>query len=352
MNEEQVLISYAAYSLDKTEQFNSSSGGVFSLLARAVISAGGVVYGVTMSDDCYSAIFVRVNNEQSLSKLRGSKYVQAKMGKTYLSVKDDLNAREKVLFSGTPCQINALIQFLGNGKGASYVSEKYPNLFCVDIICHGVPSPALWRKYAYYIEHKSKMKLVEVNFRCKENGWKDFCFKQIGNSRKAMYVGKDRNSYMKFFLQNLALRPSCYNCKVKNEKYADITIGDFWGVENIVPEMFDENGVSLVLVRTEKGNELFQSVCECVNTQEVSYREAIKRNPYEYTSVDKNINRDAFFKDMQSKTYGQLEKIYANMSLKSRIKSSIKYVICKVNFNRGGDNKEHSYGQLYVFISE
>lgn len=143
MTEKNIMNTYAAYSKDEKLRLSSSSGAIFSLLAEQVINLGGTVYGVAMSQDCTSAEFIRVDKEDALSKLRGSKYLQAKIGNAYQQVKKDLESGLTVLFSGTGCQVNGLIGFLG---------KKYGNLYCVDVICHGVPSPRLWEKYVQYIE--------------------------------------------------------------------------------------------------------------------------------------------------------------------------------------------------------
>ena len=161
---------YACYLRDDNKRMNSSSGAVFSALSSYIFSVNGVVYGVAMADDCCSAVFISVTDEEGLKKLRGSKYLQAKIGDTYKNVKKDLLDGKTVLFTGTGCQINGLKNFL---------QKDYNNLICVDVICHGVPSPELWRKYVYYQEKKNKGKLEYVNFRCKDESWTNFGMKEI-----------------------------------------------------------------------------------------------------------------------------------------------------------------------------
>ena len=143
MNKEHVRSAYAAISDNKEERAASSSGGVFSVLARVVLAEHGVVYGVAMSKDCKRAEFIRVTTEEGLERLRKSKYVQAYMGNAFQMVKKDLENGIHVLFSGTGCQVNGLRLFLDGGVGNQ---QRYPNLVCVDVVCHGVPSPALWKK--------------------------------------------------------------------------------------------------------------------------------------------------------------------------------------------------------------
>lgn len=202
---------YAGYSKNQDMRMSSSSGAVFSSLAGYVLKQQGIVYGVKMSEDCYSAEFTRVSDSLELAKLRGSKYLQAKVGNTYKQVKEDLLADKLVLFSGTGCQVNGLKAFLG---------KEYSNLLCVDVICHGAPSPALWRKYAEHQEQKVGGKLRGINFRCKDDSWTDFGMKEVldgipqGNQKK-IYVSKDKDPYMTMFLRDYCLRPSCYECTAK-----------------------------------------------------------------------------------------------------------------------------------------
>lgn len=165
MSEVKSIVAYAAYSENVEERLNSSSGGIFSLLAKKILSVGGVVYGVAMSDDCRTAEFVRITDSSDLEKIQGSKYLQAHVGKVFKQVMNDLENNVKVLFSGTGCQVNGLKGFLG---------KDYDNLYCVDIVCHGTPSPALWKKYVEYIETENNAKLIHVNFRCKSQSWTDF----------------------------------------------------------------------------------------------------------------------------------------------------------------------------------
>lgn len=146
-NKVEPVKAYACYLKDDNKRMNSSSGAVFSALSSYIFSVNGVVYGVAMADDCRSAVFISVTDEEGLKKLRGSKYLQAKIGDTYKNVKKDLLDGKTVLFTGTGCQINGLKNFL---------QKDYNNLICVDVICHGVPSPELWRKYVYYQEKKNK----------------------------------------------------------------------------------------------------------------------------------------------------------------------------------------------------
>lgn len=303
---------YAAIYKDNEIRENSSSGGIFSALADKF----DVVYGVAMTDDCYGAEMIRV--EGDISPLRGSKYFQAKVGDTFKQVKKDLEDGRKVLFSGTGCQINGLTMLLG---------KEYPNLFLLDIICHGTPSPKLWREYAKYQEKKHG-KLESVNFRCKDDSWIDFGIKE-----NQIYISKDTDPFMCMFLRNYCLRPACYDCHAKHYKKSDMTIADFWGIENVAPEMNDGRGTSLVITRTEKGQELFDSIKSELKWKEVSYEDGVKGNPSEYSSVARPQQRETFFEDLDQLPFEEMEKKYAadiKVSLARKVMRKIKRTIKKI----------------------
>ena len=336
---------YAAY-YNNDIRLSSSSGGIFSLLATYF----DVIYGVAMSDDCYGAEFVRV--EGDVAPLRGSKYFQAKAGDTFREVKKDLLDGKRVLFSGTGCQINGLSSFLG---------KEYPNLFLLDIICHGVPSPKLWKEYVEYQEKKHG-KLQSVNFRCKDDSWQDFGMKEKvkENEEKEtqLYISKDVDSFMRMFLRNHCLRPSCYDCYAKFYKKSDMTIADFWGIEGVAPEMNDGKGTSLVITRTDKGQELFEAIKKNLKWKEVSYEDGVRGNPSEYSSVARPATRDTFFADLDTLSFEEMEKKYAadiKVSLLRRAKNKTKRCIKKiVKILSGGGIPEKqisnsNYGMLFTF---
>lgn len=319
-------MAYACYNTNKETRLSSSSGAIFSSLAEWVLKRQGIVYGVAMSEDCYSAEFISVTSREDLAKLRGSKYLQAKVGNTYKAVKSDLLSGKMVLFSGTGCQVNGLKSFLG---------KEYDNLICVDVICHGVPSPALWREYAKYQEQKNGGKLKGINFRCKDDSWTDFGMKEICKSipegeTKKLYISKDKDAYMQMFLRNYCLRPSCYECTAKKVKMSDLTIADFWGINDVTPEMNDGMGTSLVLIRTERGKDVFEKIRGCMKLIEVSYEDGVRGNPAEYKSCNRPMQRNTFFDDMQSMNFEELEKKYGapiKVSLVTRAKRKTKKTI-------------------------
>ena len=317
---------YACYNRDKDVRLSSSSGAVFSSLAEYVFSRNGAVYGVAMSEDCYSAEFIAVTDRIGLTKLRGSKYLQANVGNTFKKVKVELQAGKLVLFTGTGCQVNGLKMFLG---------KDYDNLICMDVICHGAPSPALWKKYAEYQEKKNGGKLKGINFRCKDDSWTDFGMKEVladipQGETKNLYISKDKDPYMRMFLRDYCLRPSCYDCAAKNVKMADLTVADFWGINDVAPEMNDGNGTSLILIRTDKGMKAFETISSKLKLKEVTYEEGVRCNPAEYKSCGRPQQRDTFFKDMDVMEFEELEKKYASpikVTFKSRLKRKVKNTI-------------------------
>lgn len=327
---------YACYNTNKEVRLSSSSGAVFSLLADYIFEQQGIIYGVSMSEDCYSAEFIAVTNRSGLTKLRGSKYLQAKVGDTFKKVKVELQAGKLVLFTGTGCQVNGLKNFLG---------KDYDNLICMDVICHGAPSPALWRKYAQYQEKKMQGKLKSINFRCKDESWTDYGMKEIYKSipseeTKKLYISKDKDAYMQMFLRDYCLRPSCYECTAKMVKMSDLTIADFWGINDVAPDMNDGMGTSLVLIRTEKGKDIFEKISGSMRLKEVSYEDGVRGNPAEYKSCDIPAQRNTFFDDMQSMSFEELEQKYAapiKVFFMTKVKRKVKRAIKKVlRVIRGG----------------
>lgn len=341
------LKTYACYNKNNELRIMSSSGAAFSSLAEYVFEKHGIVYGVAMTSYCYAAEFISVTNENDLAKLRGSKYLQAKVGNAFKSIKKDLLSGKIVLFTGTGCQVNGLKKFLG---------KEYENLICVDVICHGAPSPALWKKYAQYQEQRNGGKLKGINFRCKDNGWTDFGMQEAledtpdGNTKRLL-ISKDKDFYMQMFLRNYCLRPSCYECVAKKQKMSDLTIADFWGINNVEPEMSDGLGTSLVLIRTAKGQNIFNHISSALKVKEVSYEAGVKENSAEYRSCARPQQRNTFFDDMNNMSFEELGGKYAtpiDMTFKGKIKRRIKNIIKNIG---GGQRviQNTDYSLCFVF---
>ncbi len=319
-NHYETVMAYACKTNDDKIRSISSSGGIFSMIAQHILDNGGVVYGVAMSSDCRQAEFVRISDIDDLDRLRGSKYLQAEMANTLIQVKMDLDNDKEVLFSGTPCQVNGLKLFL---------RKDYLKLYTVDIICHGVPSSKLWSRYVDYVEDKKTAKVVNVNFRSKKFGWKDYgLLLEFENNRDAFSL-KSENIYMQLFLRNYTLRPSCYACKSKELRYADISLGDLWGIESILPQLDDKKGTSFVILRSPKGKQLFDCICN-IECMPINYHQAMAHNPAEMTSVDMPSQRINFYVDLEKCTIKEIKKKYLTNSLMQTIKHHIKKVLLSI----------------------
>lgn len=262
----QPLKVYAAKSKNDEVRMQSSSGGIFTHLAEAIINDGGVVFGAQF-DKHWHVIHTHIDNIGKLPLLRGSKYVQSKIGDTYKEAKTFLQQGRKVLFTGTPCQIAGLRRYLRKG---------YDNLITMDIVCHGVPSPTVWEAYLSEVCQKQPSPITSISFRDKTFGWKKYrLYIRHANTHD---TSSSSNIYMKGFLKDLFLRPSCHVCPTRLGKSgSDITLGDFWGVQKHYPKMDDDKGTSLVLINSIKGQLLYDSIIR--EHIEAHLEEALLYNP-------------------------------------------------------------------------
>lgn len=292
---------YACKSKEDEVRMNSSSGGIFTIAAEKILDDGGVVFGARL-DENFNVIHDYTDNKEDLKKFRGSKYVQSKIGKSFKKVKEFLEEGRKVLFVSTPCQVEGLY---------AYLRKDYDNLYTFDLICHGVPSADVWKKYLEYKEMKNKKKPENINFRKKENnGWSNYemCFSYPNFEDSTIHT---IDPYMRIFLRDFALRESCYNCSFKKENRAsDITIADFWGLKEVNPDFFDEKGVSAVIVNSEKGSEFFEIIKERIDFTEEKMEGIIKHNPMVVKSTQKNHRREEFLEDLKTKKFEELIEKY------------------------------------------
>lgn len=318
--ERQPLQTFAAVNPDAGVRLASSSGGVFTALAEQVIDAGGVVFGAAF--DAHWEVRHRcATTREELAAFRGSKYVQSVIGDTFLQTERFLKSGRRVLFSGTPCQIAGLRRFL---------RRDYDLLLCVDFICHGVPSPGVFR--AYLAEEMTKLarqgekkysfafstipsipkadalaarlgcRIEDIRFRDKTNGWKKFSFalslsKASAAGEKIQFCALNsftENAFMQAFLRDLILRPSCYACPAKCFRSgSDLTLGDYWGVEREAPHLDDDGGTSLVFANSGRGEQFLSSLPFAFHSQPFSRVHA--HNPSITASVNRSINRKFFF---------------------------------------------------------
>lgn len=267
---------FAAINEDQQVRSASSSGGVFTLLATNVLEDGGVVFGAAFDDE-WNVVHRECTDIEGLEALRGSKYSQSDTGDSYRSVKRYLDEGRMVLFSGTPCQISGLKKYLG---------KDYDRLLTVDVVCHGVPSPLLWKCYLDSLSRRAGECPVAVSFRDKSTGWKSYSFNVTFPFVPPFSQKYTENVFFKYFLSDVSLRPSCYNCNSKAGRSAsDITLGDWWGIHKVHPEMDDDRGVSLVMLNTEKGRMAFDRI-SCGKVETI-YDDAVISNP----SVIKSAKR-------------------------------------------------------------
>ena len=250
---------------------------------------GGVVFGAAFDAD-FSVKHTSVETIEELENLRGSKYLQSRTENTYEEVKKFLNNSRIVLYSGTACQIAGL-------KG--YLKKEYKNLFTIDVLCHGVPSPKFWKKYLEEQEKEYDSTLKKVFFRDKEYGWKKYDV-SLEFCNGTTYQRKHwLDSYMQMFLANICLRPSCHACKFKGlGRPSDITLGDCWGIEKTMPEMDDDRGTSIILIHSLKGQELLNKVNENLIIKEGKVDLLLPSTADSRKSVTKHRNRKKFFKEL------------------------------------------------------
>lgn len=332
----------AAINKDEETRMQSSSGGVFTILAEETIKKGGVVFGVKF-DNNWMPVFDYTETIEGIAPFRGSKYVQATVGNAYKDAERFLKAGREVLFSGTPCQIAGLNK---------YLRKEYNNLLTVDIVCHGVPSPKVWNMYLTETYSKlmrampdgknsvdsakggeSKSCIEAISFRSKISGWKKYSF--LIKLNFSNYDGKntgvfaetlDKNAYMRAFLRDIILRPSCYSCPAKQGKgHSDISIADFWGMEKIDNNLYDDKGTSAILINTEKGMAM-SNIKNCI-TKQFTYEEFVQYNSAHIKSSKPHIKREEFFRNIpkEKRIIGYIDK-YTKVGTLQRIVRKIRNI--------------------------
>ena len=307
---------YAVKHKDEAVRAASRSGGIFTALSDLVLSNRGVVYGCVLSDD-FDAIHMRADNAGERNRMRGSKYIQSKLGDTFKNVKVDLDAGKNVLFSGTSCQVAGLRKYIG---------KEYDNLFCVDIVCHGVPSKKVWEAYLRWQEQKNHSKVASVDFRNKKVfGWRDHVETLYFENGIFTSSGVFKN----LFYGHTVLRPCCYECPYKSVMHpGDITIADYWGIEKAAPEFDDNKGVSLVLVNNEDGEKALNQVKEQLIWKQTKLEDSLQ--PPLKAPFPKPQNRDWFWKDFKNKPFEYVAKKYGGVGLKNDAKTFLRKIKRKI----------------------
>lgn len=280
---------YLAINMDREILFNSASGGVFSAVAKAYCKGDFVIFGVQF-DDITNAIHTYTNSLDESKKYMKSKYIQSDINNTYKEAERFLKSGSKVLFTGTPCQIAGLRLFLG---------KDYENLFCLDLVCHGVPNQIIFNKYIKYIENKYNKKVIDFTFRHKtidKRGKRNSRNIKIKFGDEDIIMSSNEDEYLKGFHSGLFYRPSCYNCKYANSnRVSDITMADFWGVEKIFKEEDVHKGVSVILVNTKRGQTILKELGKRMDLREVDLNYVINSNGQLKHPPKKHINRRQFF---------------------------------------------------------
>lgn len=317
---------YAAINSNEEIRLNSSSGGVFTLIANYVVENGGVVFGVGF-DDNFNAVHKMAESINGIEEFRGSKYVQSTIGNTYKLAKESLDQGKMVLFTGTPCQIGGLY---------AYLRKDYENLITQDLICHGVPSPSVWQKYVEYRSTLAKASVRRISSRRKTYGWKRFSVSFSFENDTEYLCPFPRDPFMRLFLDNYCLRPSCYDCSFKGKiRQSDITLADFWGVNNVLPEMDDDKGTSLIFINSEKGQKIFDAIKSNLNYKPTAIDDAVKYNSAMISSVKPAKKQKQFWVDIKNKSFNKLEKKYC----KPVKVSKLRIILSKIKRKILGDKK-------------
>lgn len=343
--ERKPLAVYAAKNRNEEVRRQSSSGGVFTALAEEILNESGVVFGVRF-DKNWEVVHDYTETVEGLSAFRGSKYVQSQIGDNFKKAERFLKMGRKVLFSGTPCQIAGLRRFL---------KKEYGNLLTVDFICHGVPSPGVWREYLKeetarqcggknsVLSHpiiNSRDALIEsISFRDKRLGWKKCSFALTlsvpdgHGAKNAVLLSEplNKNIFLRGFLSDLYLRPSCYVCPAKSFKSgSDITIGDFWGVQYVMPEIDDDKGVSVVMVNTSDGENYLRMTG--LDIRVIGYESVLHYNPSIERSVGLTKKRRCFYSDASQTLEKRIDKL-CRVTVLTRIKRRV-YGVLSVMLRR------------------
>jgi Coenzyme F420-reducing hydrogenase, beta subunit len=292
---------YAAINKDKDVRRSSSSGGIFTVLAEHIFKDGGVVFGAGFDKD-FNVMHKYADNIKQLEELKGSKYVQSQIGSTYRQAEEFLIQGMQVLFSGTPCQIAGF-------KG--YLGREFNNLLTCDIVCHGVPSPKIYKMYLDYVSQNNSSSIDKINFRDKKKGWKRFSLSIKFKDERIYTSDLTADPYLYGFLKNLYLRPSCHICPFTNiNRISDITLGDYWGVAKYHPKMDDDRGASIVLINTEKGKEIFEKYKSLLNYIQSNIDWAITGNACLVKPCDSHKSRENFFRALNSQPFGKVLNKY------------------------------------------
>lgn len=313
---------YAVQSKDRELVLKSSSGGAFTILSDYVLKQGGVVYGVAFNE-LFVVEHERAVDADTRNKFCSSKYVQSDMKRIMEDIISDLELGKIVFFTGTPCQVAGVRSFVVQKR------KSLEGLILCDFICHGVASPEVWKEYVRFLECKYAKKLVKYNFRGKKRGWHNF-FPVIEMEGSTVFEEeRTQNSFMLLYKTCFINRPSCYQCKYTSyERVSDITLGDFWNVNKIAPEMDDNTGTSQVLINTGKGQLMFEQCKE-----EIEYHECHKKDVWQpHLEYPNEIprGRELFWKDYHLLKFEKVIQKYGKGNFMSKCKGIAIPIVKKI----------------------
>lgn len=329
---------YACYNLDDNERKKSSSGGIYVLLAKYMIRHNGIVFAACY-DEHLEVTHEMITDLTQIEKSQGSKYVVSKLNNTYKEIGECLVQGKEVLFVGTPCQCAGLL---------SYLKQKQvdmTNLFSIDFVCHGIPVRLAWRKYKESIQKKGK-KLKSVNMRDKSTGWSryNYAWEYIDTDGERTVIHQNDVTYMKGFVSDIYLRPSCYECQFKGvDRETDITLADYWGVWDLQKEMDDNKGTSLLFVHSDKGEKVLKQLNASMKMEEVDLDAVTVRNPSILKSAVLTPKREKFFTLIQENDFEDV--VRKVLKPESRLSQKIGRLINrKNNVEKEMDNQQKCCG--------
>lgn len=301
---------YAVKHKDDRIRSNSTSGGMFTAISDYVLDLGGTVYGAVFADG-HRIYHIRAVSVEERDRMRGSKYVQSSLGDTFRQVKEDLGAGLMVLFTGTPCQADGLKRSLENIDTSG--------LILCDVVCFGVPGRQIWEDYVKYLEKKKRKTLKVHYFRTKVNGWHTVTPKNIFEDNTEDSESALSQIYMNLFNSGFVLLPSCYQCSYASiKRCSDLTLGDFWGIQNIDPDFDDNKGVSLVIVNSVKGERLLDAIRGELHIREYNKDDCLQHNLREPTPIP--AGREQFLTDYRTRGFRYIAVKYAGYTMKNRIR--------------------------------
>ena len=304
-------IVYAGRLKDKSALMSSSSGGAFTALSDAFLKSGDAVVAAVYNYENHTVEFQMILDEKQRERAKGSKYMQSKPGDIYQEAYHWLmdNPKKELLFVGMGCQSDGFRKF-------SEIKGIRDRVYIVDIICHGSPSPKLWREYAESIQKKDG-RITYLTFKDKRNGWKSpTAYVKVNGSERPL---KD---YVKVFYNRCALRPSCYECPyATTERKTDMTIGDFWHIEETIPDFYDPNGNSLFLIHTDRGEELFEKIRDNLDYRLSNTTQCWQANLE--APPQKSEEREEFWNEYKKKGIDFVMKKYGSVPMKTRIKNKL-----------------------------